>query len=479
MSRAARVRGRTRLGRERAQRQIELTRTTGRRLLRGVDHGPPIVVHPDDVGAGKRNDRWVEPFLEANRSAFRRLALDPEVAYEGEVVLRLHPGDRIGAVPLVSASTRKVCAGIVVAPRFKWSALANVVGRIGFAVEPRLGGGRLVPGSARDVPAWLVAGPVLHRLAALLRRTRRTFVEQRETRTAPRGRVEWNAYLQGSIATGRWHHLPCRFSAPEDDPKLLANVRWTLDRVVDSLASLAPTPLGRSLLEGAELLLALVGTGPRARPEAGAITSLGGEVLSDALEAMGWIADERGLGGARTLDGLAWDLAVDALWESWVARVMGELGPRFGLGVRAGAQTERRLEWRGPFRSMRALIPDVEMTRADRVVWVDAKYKAHLMLLSRTPWSALQPEVRDAHRADLHQALAYASMANVASVDSILAYPVPADEEDRGTRFAVATVTSGRRRVRLFLAGLPFGFNSPAHEARVLEAWGSLLRDPG
>jgi len=156
---------------------------------------------------------------------------------------------------------------------------------------------------------------------------------------------------------------------------------------------------------------------------------------------------------------------------------MRKVGPRCGFGVRTGKQTERHLRWHGPVRSMQALIPDIELTSADRVAWVDAKYKAHLLMLARTSWRDLQDAVREAHRADLHQALAYASLANVASVDTILAYPVSPDDEERGTLFSVATVASGRRRVRLMLAGLPFGFGSADDGERVARRWWAMLRD--
>ena len=36
------------------------------------------------------------------------------------------------------------------------------------------------------------------------------------------------------------------------------------------------------------------------------------------LEAIAWIVDERGLGGGRELDGLAWQLPLDQLWETYV-----------------------------------------------------------------------------------------------------------------------------------------------------------------
>src|SRR5262245_12789037 len=103
----ARVRGATRRGRDRAQRTVGLRRASGQPLFRTVDHGAAITVRPHDVGAGKRSDRWVEPFIDANRPQLRRLALTPEIAFEGEVILRLHPAARIGAAPLLSASTRK------------------------------------------------------------------------------------------------------------------------------------------------------------------------------------------------------------------------------------------------------------------------------------------------------------------------------------------------------------------------------------
>jgi hypothetical protein len=429
----------------------------------------------EDVGAGKRNDRWVEPFLDANLQAFHRLEVRGEVAYEGEVVLRLHPGARIGAVPLVSPATRKVAAGLLVQPRFRWTHLGDVVGAIGFAVEPRVGGSALVPGSAREVPPWLLAGPVLRRLEALLRHRRRTFTERRETRSAPRGRILWSEYGSRSLASGKWHHLPCLFTEPDDDPELMANVRWTLERVSDSIQELAPTPIGRRLLDRSRALQLITGTGPSKRPSSTMTGSLETQILSEALEAIGWVSEERGLGGARTLDGLAWDLSVEEVWEHWVAHVMADLAPRLGLTLLRGAETKHALHWRGSFQSMTALIPDAGLRGRNRLVWVDAKYKAHLTLLARKGWQGVADHIREAHRADLHQALAYASLANVDQVDTMLAYPTTSRDALVSTPAAVASIVAGRRRVRLLLAALPFGFQGPSHQEVAINSWRELL----
>ena len=199
----------------------------------------------------------------------------------------------------------------------------------------------------------------------------------------------------------------------------------------------------------------------------------GSEFVAAALEAMGWVSEERGLGGARSLDGLAWDLSIDAVWEAWVASFSSLLARFLGMVASPFQGARRSLRWEGSAQSMGALVPDVELRAADRVVWLDAKYKAHLALLARRGWSGLSEELRAEHRADLHQALAYAALADAPQVDSVLVYP-QLGQDDRSPA-TVATVTSGRRRVRLILAAVPFGYRGPEHQERSLKSFRELL----
>jgi hypothetical protein len=119
------------------------------------------------------------------------------------------------------------------------------------------------------------------------------------------------------------------------------------------------------------------------------------------------------------------------------------------------------------------LIPDSGLRGPGRLVWVDAKYKAHLQILARHGWTGLEQPIRDAHRADLHQALAYTSLEAIERVDSMLVYPQLLPDER--TRYAIATIAAGQRRVRLLLVGLPFGFHSPEHRETTLSDWRELL----
>ncbi len=227
-----------------------------RPLLKTQDHGAPVSIRAHQVGAA--GERWTESFLTANLQGFRRLDLRHQIRVDPQPRVVLNPGARIGAVPLLNPTTRKVAAGLLIEPRFRWAALGAVFNAIGFSVEPGIGGTQPVPGSAREVPPWILAGPVIERIAVLLRHRRRGFVERMENRASPRGRVDWTRWVAKQVSRGAWATFPCSFSEPDDDPDLLASIRWTLSRLTEDLLSIAWSPPARHLLGRAAELQAVV-----------------------------------------------------------------------------------------------------------------------------------------------------------------------------------------------------------------------------
>jgi len=108
--------------------------SSSRPLLKAQDHGEPVSIHAQDVGAS--GDRWVEPFLAANMAGLRRLGLRHEIRVDPVLRVMLKPGPRIGAVPLLSPATRKVAAGLLIEPRFRDEALARIERLAPTAPEP-------------------------------------------------------------------------------------------------------------------------------------------------------------------------------------------------------------------------------------------------------------------------------------------------------------------------------------------------------
>jgi hypothetical protein len=472
-------RGRTTRGRlrETARTAVWERSRTAPPLKKLVDQGGSDILTHEEVGAPDPIG-WPDAFFSANRRALERLGIAGAVRIErSRAVVALTSHDRLGAVPLQSPVTRKVVAGLLVLPRFGWPSVGRVLSDVGFRIEPDVGGMALVPGSAREVPPWVLAGPVIARLAAAIGHLARTFVPTVAEREMPRGTVDWGAYARKSLPAGRWAVFRCSYSDLSDDPHLVAALRWTLKRIGQDLEPAVDVVIARRLLEQIDQLLRHLGPGPAQRPRPGdLVPALASDWMRMALEAVAWVRDERGLGGARSLDGLPWSLAVSSIWEAWVESFLTGLTRRMGGRLTTARQgmTRRPLIWRSATRSLGHLAPDFLLELSGRLVGVDAKYKDHLSRIAHEGWNGLAERLRESHRADLHQALAYAALGDAPRVDTLLVYPQARDGS--GPVMSIAEVAGRGRHIRVGLASIPFGFEGPADREAATALWEQTLR---
>ena len=443
------------------------------RLYRAVDNGPGIELDPAPFG-GSGEEGWgraYESFRRLNEEAFSALSLTQRFESTSRgLVLTLIPSDRVGAIPLRSGTTGHVVGGYVVRPRFGWSGVGAILSETGWSSAPDILSVPLVPGSGREVPPWVLAGPVIARLRALLEQLKRGFDFKESTTQTPRGTIRWSKYLSTSLPSGRWHQVPCRFPDLSTDPMLRGAIRWTLERVLEELGLVAGADRVALGLSGdAMRLLDQLGDVARVYPRADLISRMSGgdpllaQTVRSGLEAIGWVRDERGLGGGRQMDGLAWSLPLDRLWEDHVAATVQKQVRKEGGVLRLGrrGETVTPLHWSDPgHRSMGHLVPDLVVTRSASVWIVDAKYKSHFAEIDESGWRSMADDIRASHRADVHQVLGYAALFDAPEISATLAYPLRLDTwqalRERGSDRVVAEVYHGARHVRLELWGLPF-----------------------
>ena len=445
-------------------------------LLHGVDNGTPIVVDPAPYIPSGREQGWgpyLDNFLARNRTALQALSLDPNVV-AGRAAMRLEPrpGHRAGAIHSLPAVTNSLAGGGVVTPRFGWAGIGRVLSATGWGSGPEFLSLPLVPGSGREVPPWVLAGPVLRRLSELLAHLRPGYRDRSEVRTHPRGQIQWPTYIANQFATGRWHHLPCRFSELDTDSRLRQAIRWTLERLRGDLSTTGGRDLiALSLIDLIVHLLERVIDVAARRPSRRELDcDLGGgpmasTALREGLRAISWIVDERGLGGGRSSDGLAWALPLDDLWERYVEHIVCDEAIHTGGRVRVGRKGETTipLSWNTPsHRSLGHLVPDFVIQRADSVEIVDAKYKAHFADLDTTRWREFTDEAKESLRADVHQVLAYAAVVGMSSrMKTTLMYPVKQELFDelqlRNQDRIVAQIPVHAFELQLQMRAVPFG----------------------
>lgn len=425
-------------------------------------------------------ERQAEHLVAANQGLLRDLAVQAQVARQGgRTGVRLHTGSQVGAVPLLSPVSGRADLGLVVEPRFAWSSAGDMMALTSGRVVPSLLPLPTLPRSERRVPPWVLSSVVLERVRALLDAMQRRFVVAEDDQPAPRGQVQWTRYATTRFATGRALSLPCRYPDLRDDDELTAALQWVVRRHRDALRSQSAAGLiTRRLLADCEVLLMRLGGVPARMPgpsrrAAWSQQRFNTRVFREGLQAIDWTVEERGLGGLSDLSGLAWRLDMELFFEAWVETLAAHVARQRGAQLRAGRTnaTKVPLDWHPPgMGSQRYLLPDVVVQRDDVAVVLDAKYKRHAQDIERLGWSHVDVQLREQHRDDVLQALAYSTLFDLPRVVACLVYPAaPALWEGlvrRGRDCMRARVRSGSRQVELALLAVPLGADpAPASAA--------------
>ena len=410
-----------------------------------------------------------QALLEQNAGILRDFEVEAHVrSARGQTKLVVSTGGTVGAIPLLSPLTARVDYGMIIRPRFGWSSIGDVLWQTGLRTVPDILPLPPLPSSERRVPPWVLSAVVINRLEALLQSLDRSFVMVEADRRRPRGRVDWPRYARTRVGRGQPHVLPCRFQDLLPDEPLLRAISFTLRHHQALLRSQhAGGQVVHYLLRRCEAALRLLGPiEPQAPTERTRFQwrsrPLAREIFSAGLEAIDWTLDERGLAGLEDLGGLPWRLSMDQFFETWIEMVGEHLGRLAGLSITTGRGEQTRTplhwvpEWLG---SQRSLLPDVILQGVGVAIVLDAKYKRHLDAFSLQEWSQSPEHLRESHRHDLLQVLAYSSLLDCPRVVACLVYPCLASTYEflrrSGATFARARLRAGSRSVDLALAAAP------------------------
>lgn len=420
-------------------------------------------------GAEQTIGRLAKQFLNQNQGILRSFGIDAFVGYDGsDITVNLKTTTRVGALPLLSPTTGKPDYGLVIRPRYGWQGIGRMLSHTGWRVLPELLRLPQLPRSDRKVPAWVISGVVLRRIKSLLEQMTRRFEMTERDRTAPRGQIRWAEYATRRVSRAKFLDVPCRFPELGDDSRLLSAVHYTLRKHRASLSTQRGSgPMVAELLELCQLLIRKVNQ-VAPQPPTGtqldrwARRPLQPEAFSSGLQAIEWTVDDRGLAGLGDREGLAWMLSMEEFFEAWLELLAEQYARKFGGRVRRGRKRETvvPISWEPPWvGSQRALIPDVLIERTDRTVILDAKYKSHWEDLNLRGWHSVRDYVREHHRNDILQVLAYANIPDTKHVTTCLVYPCLPETYTslaaRDRHAHRATLAVGSRQIEVVLSAIP------------------------
>ncbi len=416
-----------------------------------------------------RAARLAEQFVAQNRSLTALLDVRIDRDYDGnDLHLLIQSGSAVGAIPLISPTTARPDYGLVVRPRFPWTGIGPMLAEMGWRVSPTPLRLPLLRRSERRVPIWVLSFMILARLNALLDSLDRRFELSTEALRAPRGAVRWSEYATRGLAHAKFLSIPCTFPDLRDDRLLKGAIRHTLERQLRALETQKEYgAFIHRLIEFCQQLLQRVQAVPASVPSAKTLRSwlqrpLRSVPFTDGIQAIEWTIDERGLAGLSDLEGIPWTMPMDQFFEAWIETVFRIVAQRTGGQMRVGRKREtvHAVNWEPPYLgSQKSLVPDIWVEWEAATLIVDAKYKRHWEELQQRSWMNVEEELRQQHRNDLLQVLAYANLARTSQVIVCLAYPCTPSNwnslRERGRLIHRAELTAGARAVHLWLTAVP------------------------
>ncbi|CAN5510345.1 hypothetical protein BH10CYA1_BH10CYA1_52760 [soil metagenome] len=456
------------------------------------DQGAPRKVSLQQLGIESRDRSWnahADNFLRANDAYLR--ALDIELVFSStpnELQMSLKPNGVVGAVPLKAPDTHRIIGGIIVSPRFGWNSIGSLFSSIGWSASPEILSNPLVPGSATEIPGWVVAGPAVAQLESLLKYSGPRFREITDVRSSPRGQIVWPKYCSNQVARGNLHLLPCVFSDLDVDYQLRRYIRWTLEKIGNDLSIFCTADFfAAQLFARVQALLMTLTSIQPLLPDHRSLDSMERTMRQRlpnknlGFDSIRWILDERGLGGNTDLDGLSWRIRMHELFEQWVESLVRKWARGFGGKVTTGRKFDSlaAIRWdRAGVKSLSSLIPDVVVQGANETFIFDAKYKGFLDEVDELRWRESSELMRDEHRHDIHQVLAYSSLYNCTNVTAVLVYPVSFSTWERLLEkngvVSLGTVDGPGRQIRVALVGVPIELKNGVTPSSIVESFQRL-----
>lgn len=418
-----------------------------------------------------REAQLAHHFIQQNGQTLAQFGIGARVDFDGHrVSIVFQAGSQIGAFPLISPISGRADVTLIVRPRFGWSGLGRSLGASGFKVVPQILSLPLLPKTEREIPDWVLSATILPRLRAMLDQLARRFELVETVRAAPHGQVKWESYVTQKLPLMKFLDVPCRYPDLRSNRELYAAIHYVLRKQLASLES--QRHAGMIVIELMKICMTLLrvveGVSPmqptRKQLDSWFRVPLASKSFVDGLDAITWSTEETGLGGLTDWRGLPWVMSMEQFFEAWVETVLQRFTRRYGGQLRVGRRRETitPIAWERPFLgSQKFLLPDLVIAQEDRTIFVDAKYKDHWEVLQHQRWSDLENELRERHRDDLLQVLAYSTLSDNKATTVCLAYPCNVDTwvslKERGMVNNRAAIYAGKRKIDLAMVALPIG----------------------
>jgi len=362
--------------------------------------------------------QYLQKFIEYNSSQFKFIGVQPLIiGSDQNTSLTFRSSSFIGAIPLRASDTGKQIGDFVVMPRFtgrdRFEDYIEILNLLGTEISPEvIDSLPLASGKNFRPPLYLEAVKFIASLEALISRPWRKFDNIEKKSNQPTGQINWNKYINNEHKIENRLKFPTQKNILSEFHNDYAEVRYVFDICKNELLS-SNTP--QRIKNTIRLKLnfieeKLYNHKPKATNNI-FIKSSDSPIVKTCKEQANKILN------FNLVDSTAWRVDFSDVFEKFVQYIFKlvakETGGKLFANFKFQSKTSKHYSW-----ELKHIEPDAIYQKENFLVFIDAKYKSNLYNKFDN-----SEKLKDDHRHDLHQIMAYTAFSKTNFKYGFLCYP--------------------------------------------------------
>jgi len=362
--------------------------------------------------------QYLQKFIDYNSELFKFLGVQPHIiGSDQNTTLTFRSSGFIGSIPLKASDTGKQIGDFIVMPRFtgrdRFEDYIEILNLLGTEISPEaIDSLPLASGKNFRPPLYLEAVKFIASLEKLIMRPWRKFDNLEKVSNQPIGQINWTKYINNEYKIENRLKFPVRTNILSEFHSEYAEIRYVFDICKSELlSSNTPQRIKNTLRTKLSFLEELL---YHHKPKATnniAIRFSDSPLVKNCKEQANKILN------FNLVDSTAWRVDFSDVFEKFIQYIFREaakeIGGRLYSNFKFQSRTSKHYSW-----ELKHIEPDAIFQKENVLVFIDAKYKSNLY--NKFDQSEI---LKEDHRHDLHQIMAYSSFSKTDFKFGFLCYP--------------------------------------------------------
>jgi hypothetical protein len=362
--------------------------------------------------------QYLQKFIEYNSSHFNFLGVEPYVVGSDQnTSLAFRTSGFIGSIPLRASDTGKQIGDFVVMPRFtgrdRFEDYIEILNLLGTEISPEvIDSLPLASGKNFRPPLYLEAVKFIASLEKLSMKPWRKFDNIEKTSNQPTGQINWTKYINNEFKVENRLKFPVKTNVLSEFHSEYSEIRYVFDISKNELlSSNTPQRIKNSLRNRLNFLEERL---YHHKPKAANNMILR---YADSPTVKACKVQANRILNFKLVDSTAWRVDFSDVFEKFIQhifkKVAKETGGHLFSNYKLHSRTSKHYSW-----ELKYIEPDAIYQKEEVLVFIDAKYKSNLY--NKFDQSET---LKENHRHDLHQIMAYSSFSKTYFKYGFLCYP--------------------------------------------------------